>query len=136
MNKQQALKQINDATNAMAHLTIGTELYAIHKQMHTEAKAALNAIWEAEQSVNEEVKTDAEVIETAQAEIKTLKAMVRAVTRCNGSTHNATQAARKKLEVLNTAFNQFVLMMNMNNNGYDCEDIKQANKIKLLKIIN
>jgi len=64
MNKQQALKAMNEATNEMSRMTEGSELYKAAKAKHVEAKRALIAII----TVDSEVKITAE-IESAEAEL-------------------------------------------------------------------
>ena len=67
MTKQQALKAINEATNEMARMTEGTELYKAAKAKHVEAKRALIAIMSAESEV--ETANEIEAVETELVEI-------------------------------------------------------------------
>jgi len=55
MTKQQALKAMNEATNEMARMTEGSDLYNAAKAKHVQAKAALIAIMNSE-SVEIEVE--------------------------------------------------------------------------------
>lgn len=64
MTKQQALKAMSEATNEMAHMTEGSELYKAAKAKHVAAKSTLIAIMTADS----EVET-AEKIEAAEAEL-------------------------------------------------------------------
>lgn len=64
MNKQQALKAMEEATNEMARMTEGSELYKAAKAKHIAAKGALIAIM----TSDSEVET-AKEIEAAEVEL-------------------------------------------------------------------
>lgn len=65
MTKQQALKAMNEATNEMARMTEGSELYKAAKAKHVQAKAALIAIMTPE-SEPVELTVDAAEVELTE----------------------------------------------------------------------
>lgn len=73
MTKQQALKAMNEATNEMARMTEGSELYKAAKAKHVAAKRALIAIMDAEESASVEAQSETleaelvEIVETVEA---------------------------------------------------------------------
>ena len=67
MTKQEALKQMNEATNEMARMTEGSELYKAAKAKHQAAKRALIAIMS-----NQEEKEVIEGVESAEQELEVI----------------------------------------------------------------
>ncbi|QZI89608.1 hypothetical protein SIPHO076v1_p0075 [Vibrio phage PS34B.1] len=67
MTKQQALKAMEEATNEMARMTEGSELYKAAKAKHVAAKGALIAIMTADEVENAESQN--EVLEAELSEI-------------------------------------------------------------------
>ena len=72
MTKQEALKQINEATNEMARTSNYPELYAAAKAKHTAAKKALIEMMseKEEQEVVEEVESAQQELEVIVSEIE------------------------------------------------------------------
>ena len=68
MTKQEALKQMNEATNEMARTSSYPELYAVAKAKHTAAKKALIEMMSE--------KEEQEVIEEAESAEKELEVIV------------------------------------------------------------
>ena len=75
MNKQQALKAMNEATNEMARMTEGSELYKAAKAKHVAAKRAWIAIMDAEEAASvEAASVEAASVEAASVEAASVEA--------------------------------------------------------------